>query len=175
MNLRGPTPDRSTSSHPASERTSHLALGPLGARILSVVALSAMALWLTLKLLWPSLWPVSPPAWAPWAVGACALLGFGSALVLFLSSYGFVANADDHQLDERERQERNAAYLRAYQCAVLLLLVGYIGSDVADRFAPTPEAAAAMITHFLNVAFLSCLIMPATILAWRDLNDGRTE
>ena len=175
MNVRGPAPHPPTSPRPAPDRGRLPALGPRHARVLSVVALCAMWLWFTLKLVWPTLWPVAAPLWAELAVGASALLGFASALVLFTCTYGFVANAPDRQLDEREMQERNAAYLRAYQYAVLLLLVGYIGSDVADRFMPTPEAARVIVTHFLNVAFLSCLIMPATILAWRDPSDGSTD
>jgi len=46
-----------------------------------------------------------------------------------LTPFFFTANAPDHQIDERERIERNAAYFHAYQgviAAVFLLLLASI-------------------------------------------------
>jgi hypothetical protein len=79
-----------------------------------------------------------------------------------------VANAPKKDLDERELQDRNSAYMSAYLYAVTILLIGYIGTDLIGKvysgFQVTPE----VVRNFLNVAFFTCLIMPATIVAWRD-------
>jgi hypothetical protein len=79
-----------------------------------------------------------------------------------------VANAPKKDLDERELQDRNSAYMSAYLYAVTILLIGYIGTDLIGKvysgFQVTPE----VVRIFLYVAFFTCLIMPATILAWRD-------
>ena len=93
------------------------------------------------------------------------------SIVVFLCTYSFVANAPKKDLDERELQDRNSAYMSAYLYAVTILLIGYIGTDLIGKvysdFQVTPE----VVRNFLNVAFFTCLIMPATILAWRD-HDG---
>lgn len=82
-----------------------------------------------------------------------------------------MANAPKKDLDERELQDRNSAYMSAYLYAVTILLIGYIGTDLIGKvysdFQVTPE----VVRNLLNVAFFTCLIMPATILAWRD-HDG---
>jgi hypothetical protein len=79
-----------------------------------------------------------------------------------------VANAPKKDLDERELQDRNSAYMSAYLYAVTILLIGYIGTDLIGKvysdFQVTPE----VVRNLLNVAVFTCLIMPATILAWRD-------
>lgn len=93
------------------------------------------------------------------------------SIVVFLCTYSFVANAPKKDLDERELQDRNSAYMSAYLYAVTILLIGYIGTDLIGKvysdFQVTPE----VVRNLLNVAFFTCLIMPATILAWRD-HDG---
>ena len=90
------------------------------------------------------------------------------SIVVFLCTYSFVANAPKKDLDERELQDRNSAYMSAYLYAVTILLIGYIGTDLIGKvysdFQVTPE----VVRNLLNVAFFTCLIMPATILAWRD-------
>ncbi len=90
------------------------------------------------------------------------------SIVVFLCTYSFVANAPKKDLDERELQDRNSAYMSAYLYAVTILLIGYIGTDLIGKvysdFQVTPE----VVRNLLNVAVFTCLIMPATILAWRD-------
>jgi hypothetical protein len=90
---------------------------------------------------------------------------------MFLCTYNFVANAPASQLDERELADRNAAYFKAYQYAVILLLVGYLGTDFLARlfdFQVTPSVT----QNFFLLGFMTVLITPATILAWRDEDLG---
>jgi len=102
------------------------------------------------------------------AVGVAALVGMVGSIVMFLCTYSFVANAPDRYLDEREIQDRNAAYMKAYTYAVSMLLVGYIASDVVGKVYSGFEVTPRVVTNYLNLAFFTCLIMPASILAWRD-------
>jgi len=47
------------------------------------------------------------------AVSLLKLVGMAGCLVIFMTTFSFTANAPDHQIDERERAERNAAYFHA--------------------------------------------------------------
>ena len=149
-----------------ADRSKYILLSPRAAKALSAVALGALYLWFILKLLLTGEQPA-----LQLVVSFAALVGFSSSIVVFLCSYSFVANAPVEDLDEREVQERNAAYLHAYGYAVMMLLIGLIGSDLIGKVFGNFNLSPAVIANFLNLAFFSCLIMPATILAWRD-QDG---
>lgn len=58
--------------------------------------------------------------------------------------------------------------MRAYIYAVSMLLVGYIASDVVGKVYSGFEVTPEVLTNYLNLALFTCLIMPATIMAWRD-------
>jgi hypothetical protein len=49
-----------------------------------------------------------------------------------------------------------------------MLLVGYIASDVIGKVYSGFEVTPEVLTNYLHLAVFTCLIMPATILAWRD-------
>ena len=153
----------SKSDKPAADRSKYILLSPGGAKALSVVAIGGMYAWFLMKL-----FLVGDDPGLQLAVGLAALVGMVGSIVMFLCTYSFVANAPDRYLDEREIQDRNAAYMRAYTYAVSLLLVGYIASDVVGKVYSGFEVTSHVVTNFLNLAFFTCLIMPATILAWRD-------
>lgn len=138
-------------------RSKYLDLSSLQSRILSVVALCGMYGWF--------LYGILMPPGDPYFVSIFLnLLGFGSALVLVLSAYGFVAMSHQQHIDERELQQRNAACFHAYIYVLALVSVGCIlGKDIARV---PPETFA----NFMWVALASSFIMPATLLAWRD--DG---
>ena len=145
------------------DRSKYILLSPRGAKALSVVAIGALYGWFFLKLLLVGEQPA-----LQLAVGVLALVGMVASIVMFLCTYSFVANAPDKYLDEREIGDRNAAYMRAYVYVVSMLLVAYIGSDLVGKVYGNLQVSSAMVTNFLNVAFFTCLIMPATVLAWRD-------
>ena len=148
----------------SADRSKYVLLSPRGAKFLSAVALGTLYLWFLLKLFLISEQPA-----LKLAVGFAALIGFSTSILVFLCSYSFVANAPVRDLDEREFQERNAAYLHAY--AVAVILIGLIGSDLIGRVYGDFKLTHSVVANFLTVAFFSCLIMPATILAWCD-QDG---
>lgn len=145
------------------DRSKYLLLRPRGARALSGAAIGGLYAWFILKFFVSDDRP-----WLQVAIGLLGLLGVVGSLVMFCCTYGFLANAPDSSLDERELQQRNAAYLRAYTYAVSMLLIGYIGTDLIGKVFASIEVSSSMIRNFLNLAFFTCLIMPAAILAWRD-------
>jgi hypothetical protein len=150
-------------SQPAADRSKYILLTPNGAKALSVVAIGSLYAWFVLKLFLTA----EPPV-LQLTVGALGMIGALSSVVMFLCTHSFVANAPDKYLDEREIQDRNAAYMRAYIYAVSMLLVGYIASDVVGKVYSGFEVTPEVLTNYLNLALFTCLIMPATILAWRD-------
>ena len=156
----------STQNSSSAVRFKYILLSPIAAKILSAVAVGSLYLWFILKFFLNE-----ETTTLSLVVGLVGLIGIVCSIVVFLCTYGFVANAPKKDLDERELQDRNAAYMSAYFYAVTILLTGYVGTDLIDKvysgFQVTPE----VVRNFLNVAFFTCLIMPATILAWRDKDE----
>jgi hypothetical protein len=147
-------------------RFKYILLKPRSAKALSAVSIAAMWLWFLLKL-----HLTDEQTGVQALVGLCALIGLIGCIVMFLCTYNFVANAPASQLDERELADPNAAYFKAYQYAVILLLVGYLGTDFLARlfdFQVTPSVT----QNFFLLGFMTVLITPATILAWRDEDLG---
>jgi len=101
------------------------------------------------------------------AVAALKLAGLVGCGVIFLTTFSCTANAPDHQIDERERAERNAAYFRAYQVvisAVFLLFLALIGLRLLTEWTPTVGT----IEELLTLIGIGGLALPAAILAWRS-------
>ncbi len=118
--------------HGAS-RSKYIPLRPLQARILSLAALCGMSGWF-LSGIWI---PPNDPYFIRFFFHT---LGSVSVCSLSCSSYGFVAFTRRQELDERELQQRNAAFSYAYFCVLALLLFGFcIGKDISrvppDTFA----------------------------------------
>jgi len=149
----------------SDDRLKYITLSPRTAKLLSALAIICLYLWFFLKLF------LTEEA-SGLLVGFVGLIGIVSAIIVFLCTYSFVANAPPKDLDEREITERNSAYMLAYFYAVTLLLIGYIGSDVIGKIYSSFEMTPEVVRNFLNVAFFTCLIMPASILAWRDKTDS---
>jgi len=100
------------------------------------------------------------------AVSLLKLVGLVGCLVIFMTTFSFTANAPDHQIDERERAERNAAYVRAYQVvitAVFLLFLTMIGVRLLTDWTPTVS----MLEDLLTVIGVGGLALPPALLAWR--------
>jgi hypothetical protein len=149
---------------PVRARPKYILLTPLSAKVLSVVAIGAVYLWFLLKFFLSG----DQPA-LQLAVGVLGLVGFCGSIVLFLCTYGFLANSPDEFLDEREIQNRNAAYVKAYIYATVMLLVGSMASgDIVGWVFSGFEVTLHVVTNFLTLALFTCLIMPATVLAWQD-------
>jgi hypothetical protein len=127
---------------PVRDRPKYILLTPLSAKVLSVVAIGAIYLWFVLKFFLSG----DQPA-LQLAVGALGLVGFCGSIVI---------------------QDRNAAYLKAYIYATAMLLVGYIASDIVGKVYSGFEVTPPVVTNFLTLALFTCLIMPATVLAWQD-------
>ncbi|MEY3666650.1 MAG: hypothetical protein RL572_190 [Pseudomonadota bacterium] len=148
---------------PRPDRSKYIFLRPRSAKMISLIAIGCLYGWFALKCL-----PIVDQPAVQITVGVLGLLGVISAILMFLCTYSFMANAPDEYLDEREIQERNAAYLQSYIYAMAMLLVGYIASDIVGRvyagFTVTPE----VVSNFLTLALFTGLIMPTTVLAWRD-------
>lgn len=100
-------------------------------------------------------------------VSALKLAGLVGCCVIFLTTFSFTANAPDHEIDERERAERNAVYFRAYQVvisAVFLLFLALIGIRLLTDWTPTVGT----IEELLTLIGIGGLALPAAILAWRS-------
>lgn len=101
---------------------------------------------------------------------ALKLAGLVGCAVIFLSTFSFTANAPDHQIDERERAERDSAYFRAYQIvigAVFFLFLGLIGMRWLAEWTPTVGT----LEELLTLLGIGGLALPAAILAWRSSAD----
>jgi amino acid permease len=156
----------STQNQSSAAHFKYILLSPFAAKLLSATAVGNLYLWFALKF-----FLTDESTTLSVIVGLVGLSGIIFSIVVFLCTYSFVANAPKQYLDERELQERNAAYMSAYVYTVTLLLIGYLGTDLIGKvysgFQVTPE----VVRNYLNVAFFTSLIMPATILAWRDRNQ----
>ena len=151
----------SDQSTPSAEvtRSKYIALKPWSAKLLSVVALGGMYSWFGLKFFLTEERPV-----LGLVVGALALVGIIASITLFLCTYSYIANAPERDIDERELSQRNAAYFRAYQYAVVVLLLGSIGNEVAERYEYTISSA--VFGNYLLLCFITFFIFPTTVLVW---------
>jgi fucose permease len=98
---------------------------------------------------------------------ALRLAGLLSTITLFLSNYGQMTQRREAELDEREAQLRNRAYVLTHQIMVTLLFGAFFYLEAATKLGwwlPSLDQAADMITAF----GLSSMALPAAILAWRD-------
>lgn len=95
------------------------------------------------------------------------LFGLVGAILLFLSNYGQLSQRHERQLDEREAQIRNRAYVLTHQIMVSMLFAAFFWVETADKLGwwlPDAGSVAEMITAFA----LASMALPAAILAWRD-------
>jgi hypothetical protein len=93
--------------------------------------------------------------------------GLIASVFLFLSVYGQNANAQARCLDERQRAERNLAYLATHQILVATLLgVSFYGLFAVPLGWWLPRAADAV--DMMMALAIGAMALPAAILAWRD-------
>lgn len=153
----------------ANKSAFRIALSPAKVRVLSVVSLGGLVGWFVSKLVLP----LSDPS-IQFFVGVLALLSFISSIVVALSGHAYLANAPDKLLDERELSQRNAAYFRAYQISAVAVLAGLIG---IHRIAIWTNniASSSVYENYLTVLFFAHLVLPASILAWREAWTGDND
>ena len=92
----------STQNSSSSDRSKYLLLSPRAAKMLSALSIGSLYLWFVLKI-----FLTGDPTPLSMVVGLVGLVGVVSAIVMFLCTYSFVANAPKEALDERELQDRN--------------------------------------------------------------------
>lgn len=143
-------------------RSSYLLMSPTTVRWLALITLISLHGWFLLKL-----FLIEPIAALQHAVGALGLVAMLGAMVIFLSTYSFLAHAARRDLDERELMQRNEAYFRTHQYLIAGVLVGLLIMEFWER-ATGLKISIGQLGNFLNVLFFSGLILPATILAWKD-------
>ena len=150
--------------HSSSTRAkpAYLKVRPTTARLMSAVALISLHAWFLLKF-----FLVEPRPELQIAVGLCGLVGMLSAAFVFITRYTFQANASQRDIDERELLQRNEAYFRTHQYMIVMVLVGLLVMEFWER-ATGQTISVGQLGNFLTVLFFSGMIMPATLLAWRD-------
>lgn len=143
-------------------RDHYLRLRPGTARLLSAASLLALAVGLILNLV-----PIAAGSPLLRAASLLSVLGMVGCCAMFVCTYGFIANAPDTQIDERELQVRNAAYFRSYQYGTIAVVCVLACSELAEQLLGL-ELSGRQYRHLLSALFFSAMMMPATILAWHD-------
>lgn len=94
------------------------------------------------------------------------MIGLVSTLLLFLSIYGQLSQRSEAELDEREVQLRNRAYVLTHQVMVGFLFLAFFYFEAAaklDWWLPAADQVGNLISAFA----LGSMALPAAILAWR--------
>jgi hypothetical protein len=137
-------------------------MSPGGARLLTLLVYPALASGYLASAAWPAL---EGPAFG--LVGLLKIGGLCGALVLFLSAFGQKSQQPDARLDERERDERNRAYVATHRIMLGLLfgfLIYGVLADLLGLWLPTGEGARDLLSAFA----IGSMALPGAILAWRD-------
>lgn len=145
-----------------SQKPYMIPLSPRAARGLCLLVYSALPLGYLADAILPDL-----EGAALVITGAVKLIGLIGSFVLFMSSYGQKSQQKDSLLDERERDERNRAYVATHRI-MLALLFGFFLYSVAAKplgwWLPDGESGFDMLSAFA----IGSMSLPAAILAWRD-------
>jgi hypothetical protein len=143
-------------------KTFQILMPPARARLLSVVAVASLAV----GYLGAAFIGETDGA-ADLALGVTKLIGLVSTILLFLSNYGQMSQRREAELDEREAQLRNRAYVLTHQIMVTLLFFTFFYVEAAAKLGwwlPPVDQVGNLITAF----GLASMALPAAILAWRD-------
>lgn len=143
-------------------RRPYLPLSRRSVRVLSALALACLVAWPVVRN-----GVASGSGGLAMAAGLAGLVGMVLCAVLFLSTYAFVANAPAGQIDERELQQRNAAYVWSYQAVAALILAALIFNELSLLLGG-PRFDAEQFGQMLTVLFFLMMVLPAAVLAWRD-------
>ncbi len=149
-----------------SASRSLITLRPGQARALSVAVMAALGV----GYLGDAVWGAASPTLAL-AFGLQKLFGLVGAIVLFLDSHGQEANAPDRLLDERQRAERDRAYVRAYQIIVTGMFAIFLYTIPAQSFGWWLPGIGKAI-DMLSAYAIASLALPGIILAWRAVTES---
>lgn len=139
-----------------------IAISAPRARALSVIVYTSLAAGYLADAAFPDL---DGPLFA--LTGALKLTGLFGSIVLFMSTYGQQSQLSDCALDERERDERNRAYVATHQIMLGCLFSFFIYSVIAGAaglWLPSGEGALDLLSAFA----IGSMSLPGAILAWRD-------
>ncbi len=98
------------------------------------------------------------------------LIGLLGAVALFIDVRNQQAHAPDAMLDERQRGERDSAYLRAHPMIVgtmFLVLFYTVPATRLGWWLPDGDGAIDLLSAFA----IASLALPGMILAWRERSD----
>ncbi|MFZ4689495.1 MAG: hypothetical protein ACOYLS_09670 [Polymorphobacter sp.] len=101
---------------------------------------------------------------------ALRLIGLFSAVLLFVDVRNQQAHAPDTMLDERQRAERDSAYVRAHQYIVGSLFIALFYTVPAQAFGwwlPDRDGIIDLVSAFA----ITSMAVPGMILAWRERSD----
>jgi undecaprenyl pyrophosphate phosphatase UppP len=135
---------------------------PGQARLLSVAAIAALSVGFLGEALLGD--PGSP---LDLLLTVVRLAGLLATITLFLSNYGQMTQRKEAELDEREAQLRNRAYVLTHQVMISIVFLAFFYVEVATKLAwwlPELNEVANLLTAF----GLASMALPAAILAWRD-------
>lgn len=139
------------------------------ARRLSLAVVGALTISYAIDLANPDL-----PRSIGLALGVAKIASLAGAILLFLGSHGQQAQANDDMLDERQRGERDRAFVRTHQIMVGLLLLAMIYLELAGKLGFwQPDVP--QIVEMLTVFVLVSMALPGMILAFRDRSDEMGE
>lgn len=143
-------------------RQFQIVMTPGQARLLSVAALGALAAGFLGEALLGD--PDSP---LDFVLAVVRLAGLIATITLFLSNYGQMTQRKEAELDEREAQLRNRAYVLTHQIMISIVFLAFFYIKAANKLGwwlPGLDAVASLLTAF----GLGSMALPAAILAWRD-------
>jgi hypothetical protein len=106
----------------------------------------------------------------PLAFSVVRLIGLCGAILLFLDVRGQRANAPDAMLDERERADRDRAYVVTHRVMIGILLAAFLyllAARAADWGTPDAEITMDLLSAFA----IGSMALPGMILAWREQPD----
>ena len=154
----------SAMSQPTKDnRRWYLSLRPRTARILAHIGIDGAWGYFLLKFFYRD----DTPSALPLIGGFLIVSAFVATLLLFFSSYSFIANAPSQEIDERELAERYRAHFYAFQYAIIGLIVGYIGLELLQRN-PQYTLSPGVVENYLTTMIMTSLVMPAALLAFWD-------
>lgn len=151
------------SSTAPTNRRWYVTLSPRTARTLAVLGIGGTWSYFALKFLYgdnapPSLLLIG---------GILQLSALLCMVVLFFSTYSFIAHAPSRDIDERELAERYRAHFYAFQYVIVGLIVGAVAVEVADKtWAYTPSMG--VVVNFISTMVWTSFVMPAALLAFWD-------
>jgi hypothetical protein len=108
-----------------------------------------------------------PDGTAPIGLSLVRLVGLFSAVILFIDGRGQLTQANDAMLDERERAQRDRAYVATHQIMIAGLFGFFLWSIVAkfiEGWMPAQEQALDLLSGFA----ITSMALPGIILAWRE-------